>query len=247
MSGTDALVAPVIHLVAVGIDDVLVDEVACHDRLTKLGEHLGRNGNRFDIGGHDLESGGLQDQIRIHLVQRLDVRLGPREIGAEILLRAPQHERASNELGLGADEQANVVARIDSARVHGLGEVVVEQLGEGDGSAKVLLQDRLADDRVEMEFGVGSSWRSYVDHTAVDGGVGGARGTSLPPVPEASGEAVIPAPPAPPVPIARPPVPPAPALPVGPGVSAEPPPQLAVRRAIPSAARFVEKPLIICG
>ena len=134
-----------------GVEHVLIAEVAALDGQAELGEHVLRDGDGFHPSGHDLECGGLQDDLGVGLVERLGVGLGRLEKGGELLLPPPDHERPAHELGLGGEDQPHVVAGIDAPAVPRLGQVVVEQLGERDRPVEIVLQHRPRHRRIELK------------------------------------------------------------------------------------------------
>jgi hypothetical protein len=89
--------------------------------------------------------------------------VGPLQERWEVGLLAPHEDRAPDELGFRLEEHARVVERVDAPGADRLSDVVLQQLGEGDGPGEITLQDRLADRGIELEGGIG---RPRAEHGA---------------------------------------------------------------------------------
>ena len=152
MSGTDPRPPQWFTKRPLGIEHIRIPEIAVLDGQTELDEDVLRDGDGFHASGHDLERGGLQDDLGVGLVKRLGVGSRRLEEGGELLLPPPDHERPPHELGLRREDQPHVVAGIDAPAVTRLSQVVVEKLGERDRPIEIVLQHRSRHRRIEPKI-----------------------------------------------------------------------------------------------
>ena len=147
-----ATAPPVVHEPPVGVEHVRIPEIAVLDGQTELDEDVLRDGDGFHPSGHDLERGGLQDDLGVGLVKRIGV--GPRRLekGGEFLLPPPDHERPPHELGPRREDQPHVVAGIDAPAVTRLSQIVVEKFGERDRPIEIILQHWSRHRRIESKI-----------------------------------------------------------------------------------------------
>ena len=150
---------------AVRVEHGGVAEVAWFDRQVEGGKGPVGDWHLFDLGGDDFEDAGLEDEIGIGGVGPGDELAGAFEVGEEIGLAAPQAEAASDELGAGGGEHAEVVVEVAAA---------IEHAFHGDRAGEVMLECGSGDRAIELiRGGDGTGWALG----GVEGG-GGQTGAS---------------------------------------------------------------------
>ena len=113
---------------------------------------------------HDLERGGLQDDLGIGLVKRLGKGFRGFEKGSSSFSRPQTISARPTNLAVRREDQPYVVAGIHAPQVAWLSQIVVEEFGERDRPIEIVLQHRPRDRRIELKsLGVSRHAPEYRD------------------------------------------------------------------------------------
>jgi len=98
-----------------GIQHFRVAEVPFLNRQPESGKSPVRHGHLLDLGGHDLEDAGLQDHLRVSLVDFGNLLPGSFEVPKQVGLAAPETKAPPNELGPSGFQHPDVVIEVPAA------------------------------------------------------------------------------------------------------------------------------------
>lgn len=101
----------------VGVEHILVNEIAIGHGLAELAENVIRNGNGLDVCRYNLEFGSLQNYVRVCFMKSLGKWPGCLKKSRKIAFVPPKHQRPPDKLRLNVENQTHVVTRIHPAPV----------------------------------------------------------------------------------------------------------------------------------